>query len=135
MREIKEHKCSDCTHTITIYEHNCMRCSSAWDSKLLSPTYCPHCKSPYWKNARAADKFEALRTLAPGQTLIVPWPADFATDGSQYHPVARATRYLSQRGEGRFYVAYDARGAIVTRMQNAAPAPYKAPQNEPAEQL
>lgn len=114
MRSSRMHLCDDCTHTVTIYDHECKRCTHKWESKLEAPHNCPRCKSPYWQNARSARRYDEVYALAVGGTVNVPWPEGFIS-GAGAHPVHRLIKKLNREGR-RLYVKYDASlGAVVTR--------------------
>lgn len=112
------------TVRIQSYKHTCERCHADWVSQLEHPKHCPRCKSPYWTNAIAAQKYLEVYTLEPGQRTLVPWPEGFIS-GSGIHPVMRVLRRLNGQGK-KFAATFTSEGAMVTRLSNIerAPAPF-----------
>ena len=96
---------------VSSYEHSCTRCLKSWRSDLERPRNCPKCKSPYWDKQRSGNKYDCVRDIEPGSSVIVPWNNGIAYQG---HPVSKIIRKLNIAGAG-LTVEWKADGAHISR--------------------
>jgi len=93
------------------YQHTCERCKNSWQSFKAKPKVCAKCLSPYWDRKKLCEQYPQISALAIGESVCIPWPENFKSDGKNSHPV----HYMLRNMTG-YDVQYQAlKGAIITR--------------------